>query len=335
MNFLDQAKIFVSSGAGGPGCISFRREANIEYGGPDGGNGGRGGSIIVRATRDENTLVAFRFKQHFRAQRGHHGMGRTRAGAAGEDLILSVPIGTQVWDADRTVLLHDLVKEGDEMILARGGRGGAGNAVFKSSINRAPRTAGLGEPAQEMWVWLLLKLLADVGLIGLPNAGKSTLLSRMTRATPKIADYPFTTLHPQLGVSLLDDHEIVLADLPGLIEGAHEGRGIGHRFLGHAERCSHLVHVIDATIDDPKTAYDTVRNELSSYLPALAEKEEVVVLNKCDLLTEEERLQARDTFGKISAGPLFIVSGATGEGLSTLLSYLHKTCSAECHKSSF
>ena len=288
MKFLDQAKIFVKSGNGGAGCVSFRREKSIAFGGPDGGDGGKGGDVTVVATRSLNTLIDYRYKQHFKAGTGNHGMGRDRAGSAGTDIEIKVPVGTQIIDADNGEILIDLTKEGQTALLAKGGNGGWGNARFKSSTNQAPRKANPGEECEERWVWLRLKLLADAGLVGLPNAGKSTFLSTVTAATPKTADYPFTTLHPHLGVVNLGSTErFVLADLPGLIEGASEGAGLGHRFLGHVERCAAILHLVDASADDPIGNYKTIRKELINYDGGIEEKPEIIVLTKCDALDKD------------------------------------------------
>ena len=319
MHFLDQAKIHLKSGAGGPGAVSFRREKYVEYGGPDGGNGGKGGDIIFRAVPGLNTLIDFRYNQHFKAQRGFGGMGRDRTGAGGKDLYVDVPIGTQVLadDEDRT-LLADLTEEGQEVLLLRGGDGGRGNASYKSSTNRAPRQHGMGWPAEERDVWLRLRLLADVGLVGLPNAGKSTFINQVTGTNAKVGAYPFTTIIPQLGVVRHKSREFVLADIPGLIEGAAEGAGIGDRFLGHIERCRLLIHLIDATGDNPLEAYHTVRTELENYGSGLSEKPELVALNKGDLLGEE--LMADVAKGLRDEGiTLLTISAATGDGMSALL----------------
>src|SRR5512146_485079 len=285
MHFLDQAKIFIRSGAGGPGAVSFRREKFIEFGGPDGGDGGKGGDIVFSAADNLNTLIDYRYRQHFRAQNGRGGAGANRTGANGRDLLLTVPVGTQVLDDDRDSVLADLIRPGQRVVLLRGGDGGFGNAHYKTSTNQAPRRADPGRPGQELWVWLRLKLIADAGLVGLPNAGKSTLLARLSHAKPKIAGYPFTTLHPQLGVVRLgDDAEFVLADLPGLIEGASAGAGLGTRFLGHVERCAVILHLIDGTEDDVVGAYRTIRRELADYGFGLADKPEIVGLNKVDAI---------------------------------------------------
>ena len=325
MKFLDEAKIFVKSGDGGAGCVSFRREKFIEFGGPDGGDGGRGGDIIVEAVPNLNTLIDYRYQQHFKARRGYHGMGANRSGASGPTIILKVPVGTQILDDDKETVLFDLTKPGQRIVLCKGGDGGFGNTHYKSSTNQAPRQKGEGWPGEERWIWLRLKLIADAGLIGLPNAGKSTFLAAVSRAKPKIADYPFTTLHPQLGVVRADDREFVLADIPGLIEGAHEGAGLGDRFLGHIERCGVLIHLIDGTEEDVAGAYKTVRRELTAYSETLAQKREIVALNKCDALDEEtiaeisKKLARAAKITKKSGGKVFAISGAAGSGIKELL----------------
>src|SRR5476651_2101836 len=284
MKFLDTAKVYVRSGDGGAGCVSFRREKFIEFGGPDGGDGGRGGDVIVECAKGLNTLIDFRYQQHFKAKVGVHGMGKNRAGGRGADAVLKVPASTQVFDEDGQTLLADLQREGERVCIARGGNGGFGNAHFTTSTNRAPRRANPGEVGIERTLILRLKLIADAGLVGLPNAGKSTLLATVSAAKPKIADYPFTTLHPGLGVVRIDGRDFVLADIPGLIEGAHEGHGLGDRFLGHVERCRVLLHLIDATNDDVAANYKIIRNELKSYGHGLSRKAEIIALNKCDAL---------------------------------------------------
>ncbi len=284
MKFLDEAKIYLKAGDGGSGSVSFRREKFIEMGGPDGGDGGTGGDVWVEAANDLNTLIDFRYQQHFKVKTAGHGMGRLRAGASSDDIVLKVPAGTQVYDEDKETLLADLAKAGTRARIVKGGNGGFGNHYFKSSTNRSPTHANPGQLGEERWVWLRLKLIADAGVIGLPNAGKSTLLSVVSAARPKIADYPFTTLHPQLGVVKSDSRSFVLADIPGLIEGAHEGAGLGTRFLGHVERCAVLLHLIDVTGDDPAAAYRTVRDELKAYSKDLAKKPEVIAFNKIDAL---------------------------------------------------
>src|SRR5918998_4203663 len=288
MHFLDQAKIFVRSGSGGPGAVSFRREKFIEFGGPDGGDGGKGGDIVFEAVPGLNTLIDFRYTQHFRAPRGKGGAGSNRTGAGGEDLVVKVPVGTQILaDDEERTLLADLTKEGQRLTFLRGGQGGRGNASYKTSTNRAPRQHQTGEAGEEMWVWLRLKLLADVGLVGLPNAGKSTFLNSVTNAQAKVGAYPFTTLHPKLGVVRHREREFVVADIPGLIEGAAEGAGVGDRFLGHIERCRVLLHLVDANSEDVAEAYRIVRDELDAYGAGLEEKPEVVALNKSDTLDDE------------------------------------------------
>ena len=287
MKFLDQAKVYVRSGDGGAGCVSFRREKFIEFGGPDGGDGGRGGDVIVECANGLNTLIDFRYQQHYKAGTGVHGMGRNRAGGRGADALLKVPAGTQVFDAESGALLCDLQKEGDRAVVARGGNGGFGNLHFTTSTNRAPRHANPGQTGIELTLILRLKLIADIGLVGLPNAGKSTLLAAVSAAKPKIADYPFTTLHPGLGVVKIDDRDFVLADIPGLIEGAHDGHGLGDRFLGHVERCGSIVHLVDATGEHAGTAYRVIRQELDAYGEGLTEKAEIVALSKVDAVDEE------------------------------------------------
>jgi GTP-binding protein len=322
MKFLDQAKIYLRSGDGGAGAVSFRREKFIEFGGPDGGDGGRGGDIVVEAAANLNTLIDYRYQQHFKAQRGHHGMGRNRTGAAGNTIVLRVPVGTQILDEDKETVLADITRPDQRLVLLRGGDGGRGNAAFKSSTNQAPRRAEPGWPGQERWVWLRLKLIADAGLVGLPNAGKSTLLAAASRARPKIADYPFTTLHPQLGVVHVDEEEFVLADIPGLIEGAHEGAGLGDRFLGHVERCRVLLHLVDGTEEDVAACYRTIRGELAAYGGGLAGKPEILVLNKCDALDAAAIAEKRAALAEAAGRPLDAVrtlSGATGQGVRELL----------------
>ncbi len=321
MKFLDQAKIYIRSGDGGAGSVSFHREKFIEFGGPDGGDGGRGGSVIVEAVQNLNTLIDYRYQQHFKAAKGGHGMGKNRSGAASPDLVLRVPVGTQIIDEDKETVIADLTGPGQRVLLAKGGDGGHGNAHFKTSTNQAPRRADPGWPGQERWVWLRLKLIADAGLIGLPNAGKSTLLAAVSRAKPKIAEYPFTTLHPQLGVVRSDEAEFVLADIPGLIEGAHEGAGLGDRFLGHVERCGVLIHLVDGTSETVARDWRTVRAELAAYSPMLAAKPELTVLNKCDALVETEiASRARKLKRAIGKdGKLFRVSGVSGKGVPELM----------------
>jgi GTP-binding protein len=328
MKFLDQAKIYLKSGDGGAGVVAFRREKFIEFGGPDGGDGGRGGDVVVEAVANLNTLIDYRYQQHFRAETGHHGMGADRTGAAGKDVVLRVPVGTQIMDEDNETLLLDLTKPGERHVLLKGGDGGFGNAHFKSSTNRAPRKATKGWPGQERWVWLRLKLIADAGLVGLPNAGKSTFLARVSRARPKIADYPFTTLKPQLGVVLIHGEEFVLADLPGLIEGAAEGAGLGHRFLGHVERCAVLLHLVDATEEDAVAHWRTIRTELASYGHGLIEKPEILVLNKADAVPADELAKKRAKLKRAAKHPVLIMSGATGEGVDAVLTALLQSVQA-------
>jgi len=319
MKFLDQAKIWVKAGDGGHGCVAFRREKFIEFGGPWGGDGGKGGDVIVEAVPDLNTLIDYRYAQHFKAERGEDGKGREMTGRGGKDLVLKVPVGTEILAEDRTTVLADLTAPGQRITLCRGGAGGFGNSRYKSPTNRAPRRADPGKPGEERWVWLRLKLIADAGLIGLPNAGKSTFLAAVSAAKPKIADYPFTTLHPQLGVVRLGDTEFVLADIPGLIGGAHEGAGLGDRFLGHVERCRVLLHLVDGTLESPTRAYRTVRRELAAYGGGLAQKPEIVALNKIDAV-EPRALAARGRALARAAGrPVLLVSGATGQGVDAVL----------------
>ena len=322
MHFLDQAKIFIRSGHGGPGAVSFRREKFIEYGGPDGGDGGKGADIVFEAVPGLNTLIDFRYTQHFRAPRGQGGSGSNRTGAGGRDLVVKVPVGTQVLSEDKEHVLADFTVPGQRIVLLRGGDGGKGNASFKSSTNRAPRQHGKGFPGEEMWVWLRLKLLADVGLVGLPNAGKSTFINLVTNAKAKVGDYPFTTLRPQLGVVSHKGREFVLADIPGLVEGMGDGAGIGDRFLGHIERCRVLLHLVDAHGDDPVGAWQTVRDELASYGAGLEDKPEVIALNKTDLLDDELTEALSAELHAASGAEIFPLSGATGAGLEAVLDRL-------------
>src|SRR6187397_163654 len=291
MKFLDEAKVYIRSGDGGSGCVAFRREKFIEFGGPSGGNGGRGGDVIIEVVDGLNTLIDYRYQQHFKAQKGTNGMGKDRHGANGKAIVLKVPVGTQIFDGDRETLIHDFTALGERFVLAEGGNGGFGNAHFKSSTNRAPRNANPGQEGEERWIWLRLKLIADAGLVGLPNAGKSTFLSVVSAAKPKIADYPFTTLHPQLGVVDVDGREFVLADIPGLIEGAHEGAGLGDRFLGHVERTRVLIHLIDGSAPDPLADFDSINAELEQYSPHLAAKPQIIGFNKMDLPDAQEQLE--------------------------------------------
>jgi GTPase len=320
MKFLDQVKVFIRSGNGGAGSVSFRREKYIEYGGPDGGDGGRGGDVWVEAVEGLNTLIDYRYQQHFKAQTGHHGMGRQMHGAAAEDVTLKVPVGTEVLEEDRETLIADLQHPGDRVRLARGGNGGWGNLHFKGPVNQAPRFALPGQEGQEKWIWLRLKLIADAGLVGLPNAGKSTFLAAVSAARPKVADYPFTTLTPNLGVvDLSAEERFVLADIPGLIEGASEGAGLGTRFLGHVERCAVLLHLVDGTGEDVAGAYRTVRAELEAYGEGLADKPELVALSKADALAPDLREARRAALAEAAGGPVALVSGVSGEGVRELL----------------
>ena len=319
MKFLDQQKIFIKSGDGGAGCVGFRREKYIEFGGPDGGDGGRGGDVVAECVANLNTLIDFRYQQHFKAKRGSHGMGKNRSGKSGADQILKVPIGTQIIDENNDQIIADLTESGQKFVLAVGGDGGFGNAHYKSPTNQAPRKAGDGFPGQEKWLWLRLKLIADAGLIGLPNAGKSTFLAAVTRARPKIGDYPFTTLHPNLGVGLVDNEEIVIADIPGLIEGAHEGAGLGDRFLGHVERCGVLLHLVDGTENNPASNYRTVRRELDAYGGGLPEKRELVALNKCDALSNQLIKDIKRSLEDETEKPVLVTSSIAGTGLNEVL----------------
>ncbi len=319
MKFLDRAKVYVRAGDGGNGCLSFRREKYIEYGGPDGGDGGRGGDVWVEAVDGLNTLIDYRYRQHFKAPRGGHGMGKNRTGAGGRPVVLKVPVGTQVFEEDEETPIADLTEVGQRVLLARGGNGGFGNTRFKSSTNRAPRRANPGEAGEERWIWLRLKLIADAGLVGLPNAGKSTFLSHVSAARPKIADYPFTTLNPVLGVVRRGTASFVLADIPGLIEGAHEGAGLGDRFLGHVERCAVLLHLVDATGEDPVAAYRTVRAELAGYGRGLEEKAEIVALNKTDALSSDELDGIAARFAAETGIEPLRLSGVSGAGVDTAI----------------
>lgn len=319
MRFLDSAKIWVRSGDGGDGALSFRREKFIEFGGPDGGDGGRGGHVVVVADPELNTLIDYRYQQHFKAERGQNGMGRQRTGRNGADVVLRLPVGTQIWSEDRSTLLLDLTEPGQREILCRGGDGGFGNLHYKSSTNRAPRRADPGRPGEERWVWLELKLLADVGLVGLPNAGKSTFLAAVSRARPKIADYPFTTLEPKLGTVLLDDDSFVVADIPGLIEGASQGKGLGDRFLGHIERCAVLIHLVDGTERDIVRAYRTIRRELEAYAFGLAQKPTILCLSKCDALDRAAIARKKRALEKAAGQPVHPIAAAARQGLEPVL----------------
>ena len=332
MKFLDEAKVHLKAGDGGDGVIAFRREKYIEFGGPDGGNGGKGGDVLVEAVDGLNTLIDYRYAQHFKARKGGNGAGSDRTGAASEDVILKVPVGTQVFAEDRETMLADLTEIGQRVMLCQGGDGGRGNAHYKTSTNRAPRRADKGWPGEERSVWLRLKLIADAGLVGLPNAGKSTFLSVVSAARPKIADYPFTTLHPQLGVVRPDaTTEFVLADIPGLIEGASEGAGLGDRFLGHIERCAVLLHLVDGTQADPAGAYRTVRAELEGYGGGLVDKPEIVALNKTDAMTPQARASRVKALSRAAGKPVLVISGATGEGVPEAVRALSATI-AEARK---
>ena len=319
MKFLDQAKVYIRSGTGGAGSIAFRREKFVEFGGPNGGNGGRGGDVLIECVDGLNTLIDYRYQQHFKAGTGKHGMGQNRTGADGDNTVLKVPVGTQVFEEDGETLIADFTEVGQRAVLLEGGNGGFGNAHFKTATNQAPRRANPGLPGEEKWIWLRLKLIADAGLVGLPNAGKSTFLSAVTAAKPKIADYPFTTLHPGLGVVRAGTREFVLADIPGLIEGASEGAGLGDRFLGHVERCGVLVHLVDGTQEDVVSAYRTVRDELDAYGHGLGSKEEIVCLNKIDALDPETLKARQSALATASGGAVLPISGATGKSVEAVL----------------
>ena len=319
MKFLDLTKVYIRSGAGGNGCVSFRREKFIEFGGPDGGDGGRGGSVWAEAVDGLNTLIDFRYQQHFFAKNGQSGMGRQRTGKDGDDIVLRVPVGTEILDEDQETVLADLTEPGQRVLLAKGGNGGFGNLHFKSATNQAPRRANPGQEGVDRTIWLRLKLIADAGLLGLPNAGKSTFLAATSNARPKIADYPFTTLHPNLGVVGIDNTEFVVADIPGLIEGAHEGRGIGDRFLGHVERCAVLLHLVDGTSETVVEDYETIISELEAYGGELATKPRITALNKVDALDPEERDEKRAALETAVGGPVMMMSGVSREGLNEVL----------------
>ena len=330
MKFLDQAKIFVRSGNGGPGSVSFRREAHVPFGGPDGGDGGRGGNVVARCVGGLNTLIDYRYQQHFKANSGRPGAGQNKAGLSGEDIEMRLPVGTQILAEDGQTILADLTKEGQEIILAQGGMGGKGNAFFKSSTNRAPRKSQPGVKGVEFWVWLRLKLIADAGLLGMPNAGKSTFLAAVSAARPKIADYPFTTLHPNLGVVGVDGKEFVVADIPGLIRGASEGAGIGHRFLGHVERCRVLLHLIDATQSDPIEAYHTIRDELAAYdETGLAQKTEIIALSKADSAPADYLDDLSAALKAEGADNVMHLSSVTGQGVTDVLRALYAVITKE------
>jgi GTP-binding protein len=324
MKFLDEAKVYIRSGDGGNGCVSFRREKFIEYGGPNGGDGGKGGDVVAEAVNGLNTLIDYRYQQHFTAKNGQAGMGKDRHGANGGDVMLKVPVGTQIYEEDGETLIADFTEPGQRTVLARGGNGGFGNAHFKSSTNRAPRRANPGQPGEEQTIRLRLKLIADAGIVGLPNAGKSTFLAAVSAAKPKIADYPFTTLNPQLGVVDVDGREFVLADIPGLIEGAHEGVGLGDRFLGHVERCRVLLHLVDGTDGHADEAYKTVRAELSAYGEGLDEKPEVVALSKADAMSADDIKQQLARLKRAAKKTPLVVSAVSGEGVKEVLRTLMK-----------
>jgi GTP-binding protein len=322
MKFLDQAKVYVKAGDGGNGCVAFRREKFVEFGGPNGGDGGRGGDVVVECVDNLNTLIDYRYQQHFKAGRGMHGMGSDRTGHRGKDVVMKVPPGTQIYAEDNTTLLADLTEPGERVVLLEGGNGGFGNARFKTSTNRTPRHANPGAPGQEMWIWLRLKLIADAGIVGLPNAGKSTFLATVSAARPKIADYPFTTLHPNLGVVRALERDFVLADIPGLIEGAHEGAGLGTRFLGHVERTRVLLHLVDATEADVAAAYKTVRAELRAYGADLAAKKEIVALSKCDAVPAGELEVKAAALQKAARKKPLLLSTVTRQGVDEVLARL-------------
>ena len=327
MKFLDQAKIHIQSGNGGNGCVSFRREKFVEFGGPNGGNGGKGGDIIIKCVDGLNTLIDYRYRQHFKAKNGSPGMGSDKTGRSGEDTIIEVPRGTLILEEDNEEVIADVVNKDQSLTILKGGNGGFGNAHFKSSENQTPRTANDGENGQEKWIWLRLKLIADIGLIGLPNAGKSTLISTVSEAKPKIADYPFTTLNPVLGIAKYNDNELVIADIPGLIEGAHEGKGLGDRFLGHIERCNLLLHLIDANDSDVINSWKTVRNEISAYSKELDEKKEIIVLSKSDSIDEEKLDEKLNTLKCYTNKEVFKMSSVTGKGITSILRILHDNIS--------
>ena len=322
MKFLDQAKVFIRSGDGGAGCISFRREKYVEFGGPDGGDGGKGGSVILISERNLNTLIDYRYQQHFKAERGKDGSGKNKTGKGGEDLYLKVPLGTQVFEEDNKTLIYDFKSQKEEFLVASGGKGGFGNTRFKSSTNRAPKKFTKGGQGEEFWIWLQLKTIADIGIIGLPNAGKSSLLASMTSANPKIANYKFTTINPNLGVASYDDKEVTLADIPGLIEGAHTGTGLGIKFLKHIERCKTLLHLIDITEDDLFISYNQVRKELSKYSKDLVKKKEIVVLNKTDLIDEEEKKEKIKKLKNKLKKNIFLMSTMDKKSVSDIKSKL-------------
>ena len=324
MKFLDQAKIYIRSGDGGNGCISFRREKYVEFGGPNGGNGGKGGNVIIKSTEGLNTLIDYRFKQHFKAKNGDPGMGSDKTGKSGEDIIIEVPRGTLILEEDNKEVIIDIMDKDQNITILKGGNGGFGNSHFKNSENQTPRNANDGESGKEKWIWLRLKLIADVGLVGLPNAGKSTFVSTVSKASPKIADYPFTTIHPVLGIVKYMDKEFVIADIPGLIEGAHEGKGLGDRFLGHIERCNILLHLIDVTDEDIINSWKTVRNEMKSYSKELSLKNEIIVLSKSDTLNEKELNDKKEKLKNFVGKEIFAISSVSGDGINNILKEINE-----------
>ena len=327
MKFLDQAKIHIESGNGGNGCVSFRREKYVEFGGPNGGNGGKGGNVIIKCVDGLNTLIDYRYRQHFKAKNGGPGMGSDKTGRSGEDTIIEVPRGTLILEEDNEEVIADIVDKDQSLTILKGGNGGFGNAHFKNSENQTPRTANGGENGEEKWIWLRLKLIADIGLIGLPNAGKSTLISTVSEAKPKIADYPFTTLNPVLGIAKYNNNELVIADIPGLIEGAHEGKGLGDRFLGHIERCNLLLHLIDANDSDVINSWQTVRNEISAYSKELEEKKEIIVLSKSDSIDEAKLDEKLNILKGYTYKDVLKISSVTGKGITSILRILHDNIS--------
>ena len=324
MKFLDQAKIYIRSGDGGNGCISFRREKYVEFGGPNGGNGGKGGDVIIKSTEGLNTLIDYRFRQHFKAKNGDPGMGSDKTGRSGEDIIIEVPRGTLILEEDNKEVIIDITDKDQNITILKGGNGGFGNSHFKNSENQTPRNANDGESGKEKWIWLRLKLIADVGLVGLPNAGKSTFVSTVSKASPKIADYPFTTIHPVLGIVKYMDKEFVIADIPGLIEGAHEGKGLGDRFLGHIERCNILLHLIDVTDEDIINSWKTVRNEMKSYSKELSLKNEIIVLSKSDTLNEKELNDKKEKLKNFVGKEVFAISSVSGDGIYNILKEINE-----------
>ena len=327
MKFLDQAKIFIQSGKGGNGCVSFRREKYVEFGGPNGGNGGKGGDVVIKCADGLNTLIDYRFKQHFKAKNGSPGMGNDKTGKSGDDIVIEVPQGTLILEEDNKEIIADIIHKDEKLRILKGGNGGFGNAHFKSSENQTPRNANNGENGEEKWIWLRLKLIADIGLIGLPNAGKSTLISKVSQAKPKIADYPFTTINPVLGIAKYKNHELVIADIPGLIEGAHEGKGLGHRFLGHIERCELLLHLIDANESDVIETWKIVKDEISAYSKDLNEKKEIIVLSKSDTVEDIEMNKKVEILKKHTHKDVFKISSVTGNGINSILRILHDNIS--------